>query len=74
MKTYFANAFTTLKAAVMNIPAQIKANRAELVRGSVLDEYNHPSYSPEHVAALRHRDSEYTRRHAELRTELGYDW
>jgi len=69
----FVNYAKRTFASTESMPS-IKENHAALIRGSVLDQNNHPSYSPEHVEALNFRDAEYKRRHAELRTELGFDW
>lgn len=74
IKTKLGVAVASVKATVVNIPTTVRANRASLADGSVLSPNTHPSYSPKHVADLNLRDSEYARRHAELRTELGFDW
>lgn len=47
-----------------------KLNKLELIRGSVLDPLNHPSYTPEQVAALK--DKHVAREKALVRLEKKY--
>lgn len=45
---------------------QAKENRQELIRGSVLDPLNHPSYSPEEVKARAEALAKYEKELAKL--------
>ena len=52
-------------------PGTIKGNRQELVRGSVLDPHNHPSYLPERVQELRDNHAAFDREVAALKVKYG---
>ena len=43
------------------IPGTIKENRKELMRGSVVDPFNHPSRSPERVQQIRDNHDAFNR-------------
>lgn len=45
--------FNTVSKMFSGAIEQAKQNKAELIRGSVLDHLNHPSYTPEEVSARR---------------------
>lgn len=60
---------TAAARALATIPGTIKENRAELVRGSVVDPFNHPSRSPKRVQQIRDNHAAFDREVAALKTK-----
>lgn len=60
---------TAISDAVASIPATIKQNRVELVRGSVVDPFNHPSRSPARVAQITNNHAAYAKGVAALKVQ-----
>lgn len=49
----------------------VRINKEILIRGSILDPLNHPSYSPEKVAFLKAADASYEKSLAKLNKKHG---
>jgi hypothetical protein len=68
MKTFVEN---TTKF-IGDIGKLIESNKASLVRGSILDPLNHPSYSEEKVKSLENSKKSYEKSLARLNKKHGF--
>jgi hypothetical protein len=62
---------SSVNAFVDGVGERVRENKETLIRGSVLDPLNHPSYSPEKVAFLKIADATYEKSLARLNAKHG---